>query len=94
MVCFTKVAISVGCALALSFVFYDQKNLGEHAVVETAAVRLREKPTRTSTVLRKTTAEPAKRQQVVEGDVHPMRLGAPPQRFTTPIAQHSGAYGM
>ena len=77
MVCFMNVAISVGCALALSFVFYGQKNLGEHAVVETTAVRLREKPTRSSAVLRKTTAEPAKRQQL-----------------PTPIAQHSGEFGM
>ena len=82
MVCFTKVVISVGCALALSFVFYGQKNLSEHARVEKTTGTLREKPTRISGVRQRTIPEPAKRQETEK------------LTGTGNIGASSGAYGM
>jgi len=48
----------------LSFLFYGQKKLSEHARVEITTGTLREKPTKASIVRQRKTPEPAKRQEL------------------------------
>ena len=67
MVCFTKIAMATGCALALSFVFYGQKDLSERstAAVEATGV-VRQQPTRGSVTRETVVSEPgSKRKRIV-----------------------------
>ena len=64
MVCFTKIAMATGCALALSFVFYGQKDLGEHstAAVEATGV-IRQQPSRGSVTKETVVSESGSKRQ-------------------------------
>jgi len=67
MVCFTKIAMATGCALALSFVFYGQKDLSERstAAVEATGV-IRQQPTSGSVTRETVVSEPgSKRKRTV-----------------------------